>query len=90
MFELLAAWRAGDESALDDILRASFRGDSDGEALARRLLDERNRRMATRVEAELAAGGVVFVVVGAAHLVGEASLTRLLEARGHRVERLLQ
>jgi len=63
-------------------------------ALARKfervLLHDRNRRMVERFEALRAAHpqDVMFVAIGTLHLVGEASVAVLLEARGYRVARV--
>lgn len=63
-------------------------------ALARKfeqvLLHDRNRRMVERFEALRAAHpqDVMFVAIGTLHLVGEASVPVLLEARGYRVARV--
>ena len=59
-------------------------GPDDQEALMRRLVDERNRILVTRMESALQEGGA-FVAVGALHLPGENGIVRLLEARGYTV-----
>lgn len=51
----------------------------------RRLIDDRNLRMAQRIDAMHAAGHRVFVAVGALHLVGPQGLPALLAARGYQV-----
>src|SRR6185436_9298299 len=57
------------------------------ETFARRLLTERNVRMATRMPARLKEGGA-FVAVGALHLYGESGVLAELERRGWRVTRV--
>lgn len=52
--------------------------------LMQRLLDDRNRRMAERMEARLAEGDA-FIAVGAAHLPGRDGLLALLASRGYRL-----
>jgi hypothetical protein len=52
--------------------------------LMQRLIDDRNRRFATRLKDTLPAGGA-FVAVGALHLPGEAGLIALLRADGYRI-----
>jgi uncharacterized protein YbaP (TraB family) len=51
-----------------------------------RLIDERNRTMAERIQPLLQGGGA-FIAVGAAHLPGEAGLLALLEQQGYRITR---
>lgn len=52
--------------------------------LMQRLLDDRNRRMAERMEARLVEGNA-FIAVGAAHLPGPDGLLALLARRGYRL-----
>jgi hypothetical protein len=86
---LLAAWKRRDLAAMlaiNDAAMAS--GDRQlAETFQRRLLIERNRRMAERLREHLDAGGA-FVAVGALHLPGEQGLLNLLEDSGYRVSRL--
>lgn len=53
--------------------------------LMKRLLDERNQRMVSRM-VPLLSNGKVFVAVGALHLPGEVGLIRLLRQRGYSVD----
>jgi uncharacterized protein YbaP (TraB family) len=76
--ELTAAYRRGDGEAIRSEL---------GEEAAGTLLDERNARWMTKLEAYLDGDGA-FVAVGVSHLIGPGGLPALLEARGHRVTRL--
>lgn len=57
------------------------------EVFTRRLLHERNVRMAERAEPRLREGGA-FIAVGALHLYGSAGVLALLERRGWRVTRV--
>ena len=57
------------------------------DVLMRRLLHERNVRMAERAEARLREGGA-FIAVGALHLYGSGGVLALLERRGWRVTRV--
>jgi len=85
--ELLDAWRTGDRERLRGLLLGGVGSGERGRALMRRLLDVRNVAMARRVAVELGDGaaGDAFVVVGAAHLLGDAGLHRELERLGVRV-----
>jgi len=56
-------------------------------AFDKRLIDDRNRVMARRLDDVLIDGGA-FVAVGAAHLPGEKGLLNLLARRGYEVERV--
>lgn len=90
---LHGAWRCGDEEALAYTLlelpreRAGTPEDrAQVDAFNEVFLNERNREMARRIEELLAADGDSFVVLGAAHLVGEQGIPALLRAAGHPVE----
>ena len=53
------------------------------------LLTNRNKAWVSEIERVLAEEtGTVFVAVGAGHLSGRTSVTTLLEAAGHTVDRL--
>jgi uncharacterized protein YbaP (TraB family) len=87
---LVGAWAAGDEGAIEAHMNGDMR--KDYPALYQRLIVERNHRFAARI-AELACNGetgdypaspkgVVFVAVGAAHLVGPDSVEAFLAKQG--------
>ncbi len=57
------------------------------ERLKKHALDERNTRMAERMQPQLKAGRA-FVAIGALHLYGERSVLALLESQGFRVSRV--
>ena len=81
----LEAWRQGDLSVGEAEERAMCR---DYPALHERMLAERNRAWVPRIEAMLGAPGTAFVLVGAAHLVGMASVLAYLARSGLRAMRL--
>lgn len=84
--ELLAAYLSRDLATLEALNEVSMQtGD---QRLARdfqqRLILDRNRRMAERMQEHLEAGGA-FIAVGALHLPGEQGLLELLEQQGYSV-----
>jgi hypothetical protein len=84
--ELLAAYKRQDLAAMVAINEAAMAtGDQRlaGE-FQRRLIVDRNHRMAGRMEPWLQQGGA-FVAVGALHLPGEQGLVSLLRQRGYSV-----
>jgi uncharacterized protein YbaP (TraB family) len=87
---LVAAWRAGDAQAIHESTRRELEDlpEELADLLYARIYDERNRRMAQRIEAFLAGSQVHFVAIGAGHLTGEASVPALLGAKGFAVRRL--
>ena len=54
----------------------------------RRMIDDRNRAMTVKITGMQSRGGTYFVVVGAAHLVGDKGIVALLEKRGQQPRQL--
>lgn len=87
--ELLAAYKQRDLGELLTIYEASMRaGDQRlAEDFQLRLIDERNQRMAERMQPYLQQGKA-FVAVGALHLPGKDGLLKRLEQQGYTVTRV--
>lgn len=83
MREIVGAWRAGSEAALDAIVRESM---DRSPALYARLLTSRNAAWVPQIEQMLAGRDDVLVVVGAAHLVGDHGVVAMLRRLGYAVE----
>ena len=95
--ELYEAWKDGDldyfEQLLEDQIDLDGSGYTEEEALAYleyiyNIYDARNIAMAEKIINNLTAKKSVFVVVGAAHMVGENGITTILAAQGYTVEML--
>lgn len=84
---IIAAWRRGDAAALDTEINETWRTDPGAGEIYERLVEDRNADMARKIASLLESGGTSFVVVGAAHMVGEGGLAHRLESRGYRVEK---
>jgi uncharacterized protein YbaP (TraB family) len=88
---LVEAWLARDLVAMLRISEEMAGSDAQvkrlNETLLRRLLNERNVRMAERMQARLKEGGA-FIAVGALHLYGGSGVLTELERRGWRVTRV--
>ncbi len=84
---IVSAWRRGDANALDAEINATWRSDPDASGLYARLIENRNAEMAKKIDSLLKAGGTSFVVVGAAHMVGEGGLAARLKDRGYKVDK---
>jgi uncharacterized protein len=87
--ELLAVYRQRDLDGLLAINKASMQtGDVRFACeFQRRVIDERNHRMAERMQPYLQQGKA-FVAVGALHLPGDEGLLNLLEQQGYTVSRV--
>lgn len=83
--ELRSAWRTGDFAMLEKLTIDEFKAYPD---VYDELLVERNHNWIPQIEAMFDAEGIEFVMVGAAHLVGEDGVLRLLKDKGYRVEPL--
>jgi len=86
MEDLIAAWREGDIQALAELFVDDMRVQS--EDLYNSLLLERNMNWLPVIEQLFQEDGNEFVLVGAAHLVGQDGLLSLLKDRGYHVEQL--
>jgi uncharacterized protein YbaP (TraB family) len=86
--KLLDAWNSGDTVGMESILQKSVLEDKGMASVYDKLVYERNRNMALKVEGYLKTGETHFVVVGAAHLLGEKGIINLLRQKGYDTEQL--
>lgn len=91
--ELMDLWQSGDEAAFAAYLKTEDDTMSPEEQTLyaqymQVLQTDRNLTMTDWAEAALAEGGDVFICVGAAHVIGDGSITDLLTQRGYTVERI--
>ena len=87
--QMLVAYRARDLGALMRI-NDSYKEKGNqrmADDFQRRVIDDRNQRMAERAQPMLQAGKA-FIAVGALHLPGDKGLLNLLEQQGYRIRRV--
>jgi uncharacterized protein YbaP (TraB family) len=84
--ELLEAWRTGDTKMMRSLVFGNDYGDKRVAGIYEKLLYERNRNMSSRIEGLLKTKETCFVVVGAAHLIGERGILETLRSKGYRVQ----
>lgn len=84
--KLIAAWRSGDEAALEKFIITDMRSNFPG--TYQDLIVDRNAAWLPQIEAWLATPETEMVLVGAGHLVGDEGLVTTLRARGYKVEKL--
>jgi len=84
---MVATWKSGDDAKLWELLKASNEDSAKLEGFNKRMLDDRNVAMAAKIEGFLKTDKTYFVVVGAAHLVGDTGLIRLL-GKNHKVNNI--
>jgi uncharacterized protein YbaP (TraB family) len=84
--ELTDAWRAGDAAAVDRITHTLDTDDDPAlQDMEKALNDDRNGPMAEKIAANAGSDHELFIVVGAAHLVGDQGVLHRLEAKGFHV-----
>ncbi|WIO74638.1 TraB/GumN family protein [Porticoccaceae bacterium LTM1] len=83
--DLRLAWRTGDFDTLEKLTIDEFKEYPD---VYDEFLVERNHNWIPQIEAMFDAEGIEFVMVGAAHLVGEDGVLKLLKEKGYLVEPL--
>ena len=88
MAALLDAWLAGDAAGMEKLLDADLGGSEVGRRVEQLMLRQRDAAMAERIAGLLASPGTTFVVIGAAHTIGEGSVVDLLARRGFSVTTL--
>ena len=83
--EMLSAWEIGNKDKMVNLL--STKGDEASEKFNEALLSERDKNMAKKIDAMLKEDGenTYFILVGAAHLVPENSVTGILKDMGYEV-----
>jgi uncharacterized protein YbaP (TraB family) len=85
---LVRAWMSGNARGVESILSKGVSGDAGMSSVYEKLLYERNRNMASKIEGFLKTGETYFIVVGAGHLVGNRGIIKILKEKGYIVEQL--
>jgi uncharacterized protein YbaP (TraB family) len=83
---LQAAYVSGDPDALQKIMDEE--SDMGSKSLTKKLLDDRNVMMASKMDEYLKGKDPIFVVVGAAHIVGEKGVAKMLRDKGYKVDQV--
>ncbi|MET0378933.1 MAG: TraB/GumN family protein [Spongiibacteraceae bacterium] len=87
--ELSTAWKSGDAEKFEPLILTALTGDdAESRAYFSRILEQRNRSMTQRLLAQCRATQKLFVVVGAAHLVGTEGIPALLKQAGFEITQI--
>ena len=86
MHEMISVWRSGDSAALDALVNQPMAKDYPD--MFQFILLDRNLNWLPKIEAYFKSPAVEFVMVGAAHLVGDKGIIKQLKAKGYRITRL--
>lgn len=85
---LMQAWTSGDTKTMESIISKSIRDDKRMSSIYEKIIYERNRDMALRIEELLKTKETYFVIVGAGHLIGNKGIIEILKRKGYDVEQL--
>jgi uncharacterized protein YbaP (TraB family) len=86
--ELFYSWGNGKTDIVESLIFEGLNEEPIFEPCYQAVYIDRNYSMADKIEVFLSDGDVYFVVVGAAHLVGEEGLISILENRGYETRQL--
>ena len=82
-----AAYVAGDPDALQKVM--DEQDDVGSKSLEKKLLDDRNVAMTAKMEEYLKGKEPIFVVVGAAHIIGDKGIAKQLRDKGYKVDQVV-
>jgi len=85
---ILTAWNTGDTKTMESYVSKSLQEDPRMLPIYKKLVFDRNKNMASKIEVYLRSDERYCVVVGAAHLVGKDGIIEILKRKGYIVEQL--
>jgi len=86
--KLVEAWKSGDVEKVESTMTKSQTEGTRFYTVYDKLIYKRNRNMAQKIDSYLKTNDTYFVVVGAAHLLGDKGIIQLLKDKGYSVEQL--
>ena len=86
--DLLEAWMSGDVDTLERLIAEGFDTTMQGRSLYNSMIRDRNAAMVASITQLIRRYDVLFVVVGAGHMVGEEGIVARMKAIGYKVEQL--
>ncbi len=88
MQQTIKAWKTGDSQEMTKLLIDPYKKIKAFRPFVRKLIDNRNIKMTARINKLLKSNQNSFVVVGAAHLLGEKGILTLLAKHNYTIEQL--
>jgi uncharacterized protein YbaP (TraB family) len=85
---MVDAWANGDTRKMAQFLTENIEKYPELNGMYKKILDDRNEKMVEKILAYLQTGKRYFIVAGAAHMVGEKGIVRLLKEKGINVKQL--
>jgi uncharacterized protein YbaP (TraB family) len=83
---ILTAWNTGDTKTMESYVSRSLQDDPRMLPIYKKLVFDRNRNMASKIEGYLKTNEQYCIVVGAAHLIGKNGIVEILKKKGYTVE----
>ncbi|QQR58100.1 MAG: TraB/GumN family protein [Candidatus Melainabacteria bacterium] len=81
-------WRDGDADSIAKLTNQEAESDSELKSVQRKIYEERNQSMTSKLLLLLTVPGPHFVAIGAAHLAGEESVLEHLKEQGFTIEQM--
>ena len=88
MDKMLYLWKNGDAEKMELMLSKPLKVYPEIKNIYDKLIFDRNEKMANKIDGFLKDDAIYFIVVGAAHLVGEKGIISILEKKGYSVIQL--
>ena len=87
--KMVTAWSKGDAVEMNKILTEQVTKKPELKSVFEKLVDNRNVEMAKKCEEYLKTKDTYFVVAGAAHMVGDKGIVKLLQNKNYKVEQVM-
>jgi uncharacterized protein YbaP (TraB family) len=88
MDKMIQAWLDGDTGVMEQLMTEDVKQFPELKDFYNRLIDIRNAGMVEKITSYLEQGKKIFVVVGAAHMIGQKGIVQLLKNKGYKIEQL--
>ncbi|MCK5492862.1 MAG: TraB/GumN family protein [Candidatus Omnitrophica bacterium] len=88
MDKMLYFWKNGDAEKMELMLSKPLKVYPEIKNIYDKLIFDRNEKMANKIDGFLKDDAIYFIVVGAAHLVGDKGIISILEKKGYSVTQL--
>lgn len=86
--EMVKAWKNGDGESLIAKINQQEKEYPEIKKINEKIIGERNKNMAKRIDTMLKKQGDYFIIVGAGHLLGEGSVIEILSKQGYEFTRM--
>ncbi len=88
MDQTIEAWKTGDRQKMTEMLIEPYQNIKAFKPFIRKLIDNRNIKMTAKIKKHLKSDQNSFVVVGAAHLLGEKGILNMLSKQNYTIEQV--